>query len=226
MPSFNVKKMCGRGRAAGALLCLSALLAGPANAQDTRGREAEPPFDELPNFHRVNARLYRGGQPREGGIRKLAALGVNTIINLRDDDERARHEGREARASGLRYFNIPFGRLGRPTDEQVAEVLSQIDAPESGVVFVHCAKGQDRTGTVVAVYRMSHDGWTSEQAKKEANRHGMKFWQRGMKDYISDYYRDHAPRASPPRPEQEKTAPPPVSHRRRPLPRAAGLEVL
>jgi protein tyrosine/serine phosphatase len=67
-------------------------------------------------------------------------------------------------------------------------------APENGVVFVHCAKGQGRTGMVVAVYRITHDGWMNEQAKQEANRYGMKIWQRGMKDYISDYYRDHAPR--------------------------------
>jgi tyrosine-protein phosphatase SIW14 len=155
-------------------------------------RAAEQTYAELPSFHAVNPRLFRGGQPREGGLRRLAALGVKTVINLRDDDERARAEGEEAKAVGLRYFNVPFGRLGRPEDAEVEHVLALIDAPENGVVFVHCAKGQDRTGTIVAVYRITHDGWTSEQAKKEANRYGMKFWQRGMKDYISDYYRDHA----------------------------------
>jgi tyrosine-protein phosphatase SIW14 len=148
-------------------------------------------FAELPNFHAVNARLYRGGQPRADGLRRLAALGIKTVINLRDDDERARAEEKEAKAAGLRYFNVPLGRLGRPKDTEVEHVLALIDAPENGVVFVHCAKGQDRTGTVVAVYRITHDGWTSEQAKREANRYGMKFWQSGMKDYISDYYRDH-----------------------------------
>jgi protein tyrosine/serine phosphatase len=163
-----------------------------AESAEQSGRAAEQTYAELPNLHAVNARLYRGGQPREGGLRRLAALGVKTVINLRDDDERARAEGEEAKAAGLRYFNVPFGRLGRPEDAEVEHVLALIDAPENGVVFVHCAKGQDRTGTVVAVYRITRDGWTSEQAKREANRYGMKFWQRGMKDYISDYYRDHA----------------------------------
>jgi protein tyrosine/serine phosphatase len=126
--------------ASGRALLLLVLLASAGHAQEVPDKG--PRDEELPNFQQVSARLYRGGQPRTGGLRRLASLGVKTIINLRD-----------------------------------------------------CAKGQDRTGTVLAVYRITHDGWTSEQAKQEANRYGMKFWQRGMKDYISDYYRDHVPRA-------------------------------
>jgi protein tyrosine/serine phosphatase len=156
--------------------------------------EREPQYKELPNFHQVNAKLYRGGQPRAGGIQKLASLRVNTIVNLRDDDERAEAEGREAKAAGLRYFNIPVERMGRPQDAEIERALALINDAENGVVFVHCAHGADRTGVVIAVYRISHDGWSSEQAKNEANRYGMKFWQRGMKDYIHDYYRDRSSR--------------------------------
>ena len=205
MRSANIKKRERRLSFVAISLCLLAQLAAVASAQNPA--ESEPRYEELPNFHQVNAKLYRGGQPRtEGGIRRLAALGVKTIINLRDDDERARAEGQEAQAAGLRYINIPFGRLGRPTDEQVERVLSLIDAVENGLVFVHCKRGADRTGTVIAIYRIEHDGWTSEQAKEEAKRYGLGFWQRGMKDYIHNYYHDRrAPHANPPppgRPEQ------------------------
>ena len=190
-----------RGRVASlaaAALCLLLLAATvPMSLAQDGAQENDPRARELPNFHQVNARLYRGGQPREGGLGKLAALGIKTVINLRDDDERARAEEAEARAAGLHYFNVPFGRLGRPTDEQVARVLGLINAPANGVVFVHCAKGQDRTGTVIAVYRITHDRWTGERAKKEAEHYGMKFWQRGMKDYIEDYSRKSAPAAGP-----------------------------
>jgi len=148
----------------------------------------EPKYEELPNFHKVNEKLFRGAQPKPGGIRRLSQLGVNTIINLRDDDERSRAEEKEARAAGLRYFNVPLDRLGRPTDEEVNRVLALIYSPDNQTIFVHCHKGADRTGTVVAVYRIDHDGWTSEQAKEEANRYGMRLWQRGMKDYIHHYY--------------------------------------
>ncbi|MGH9883591.1 MAG: fused DSP-PTPase phosphatase/NAD kinase-like protein [Pyrinomonadaceae bacterium] len=148
----------------------------------------EPRYKELPNFHQVNSQLYRGGQPKPGGIQKLNQLGIKTVINLRDDDERALAEEQEARAAGLTYFNIPFKTWGGPQDEQVERVLALIISPANQPVFIHCRRGSDRTGTIMAIYRIEHDGWTSEQAKAEANRFGMGFWQVKMKDYIRDYY--------------------------------------
>lgn len=75
-----------RGRAAAALcLLLLASIAPAALAQDG-AQGGGPSRRALPNFHQVNDRLYRGGQPREGSFIELAAIGVNTFINLRDDD--------------------------------------------------------------------------------------------------------------------------------------------
>jgi tyrosine-protein phosphatase SIW14 len=149
---------------------------------------ATPKYDELPNFHQVNEKLYRGAQPKKEGFKRLAQLGVKTIVNLRDDDAMAQREGSEARAAGLQYFNLPLSRTGRPTDEQVERALALLNSTKNQPVFVHCRLGADRTGTIIAVYRISHDGWTSERAKAEANRYGMHFWETGMKDYIHDYY--------------------------------------
>jgi protein tyrosine/serine phosphatase len=160
-----------------------ALLAGAAQAQN------ETRYAELPNFHQVNQQLYRGAQPEEGGIRKLASLGIKTIINLRGEDAGTRAEQKEAEALGLRYFNVPLPGLSRPSNEQVERALALINASENQPVFVHCHHGEDRTGVIVAVYRITHDGWTSEQAKAEAKRYGMSWAQVGMKDFISDYYK-------------------------------------
>jgi protein tyrosine/serine phosphatase len=167
-----------------------------AQAQGNEGKA--PHYDELPNFQPVGDRLFRGGQPKPGGYARLARLGVKTVVNLRDDDEHARAEGEEARAAGLRYYNVPLGRLGRPSDAEVERVLQLIDAPENEPVFVHCHRGADRTGVVVAIYRMRHDGWTAERAQAEANHFGMRRWQLGKKDYINDYYRDHLGGGAPP----------------------------
>jgi tyrosine-protein phosphatase SIW14 len=150
--------------------------------------QGEAKYKELPNFHQVNANLFRGGQPKEGGFQRLVTLGIKTVINLRDDDENEKAEEASVRAAGLRYFNLPLDGLGRPSDEKVERVLAIINAPENQPVFVHCKRGSDRTGTVIAIYRISHDGWTSEQAKAEAKRYGLGFWEVGMKDYIRDYY--------------------------------------
>lgn len=167
-----------------------------AGARQTQAAErtqtTEQTYAELPNFHAVNARLYRGGQPHAGGLQRLVALGVKTVVNLRDDDARAREEGEEARALGLRYFNVPLSRAHRPDARRISELFTLLDASENQPVFIHCKRGADRTGALVAVYRVSHDGWTAERAVEEAERYGMGFWQRGKKDFIRDYYRDHA----------------------------------
>jgi tyrosine-protein phosphatase SIW14 len=153
----------------------------------------EPKKETLPNFHQVNEQLYRGAQPLSSGMNELAALHIKTVINLRGEDEGTSAEAAAARAAGLRYFSVPLPGFGRPKDEQVEKVLALINDPQNWPVFVHCHHGEDRTGTIIAVYRISHDGWTSEQAKREAKKYGMSRFQFAMKDYIGDYARDHQP---------------------------------
>jgi uncharacterized protein (TIGR01244 family) len=181
------KKLIMRDRIIGpfVVLFVIALLAASALAQD------EARYRELPNFHQVNAGLYRGAQPKADGIQKLVALGIKTIINLRAADERSRQEETEARAAGLRYFNIPMEGLSRPKDEQVERALALIKDTQNQPVFVHCKRGADRTGTLIAIYRIMQDGWTSEDALREAKRYGMSWMEFGMKDYVKDYSRDH-----------------------------------
>jgi tyrosine-protein phosphatase SIW14 len=150
----------------------------------------EPRYKELPNFHKVNDQLYRGAQPSLNGLETLSKLGIRTIINLRDDDQRALREEQKARAAGFHYFNVPVAKFGRPDDSDIEKVLEIINSPEKQPVFVHCKYGADRTGVVVGAYRILHEGWTSERAKAEAKRFGMKIWQIAMKDYLHDLYRD------------------------------------
>jgi uncharacterized protein (TIGR01244 family) len=147
---------------------------------------------KLPNFHQVNNKLYRGAQPKKGDLQEIANLGIKTVVNLRGKGEGVSQEEQEARSKGLRYFNVPFERTGRPHDADIEQVLSIINTPEYQPVFVHCKQGADRTGTVIAIYRITHDGWTSTQAKDEANRYGMHFWEAAMKNYIHEFYLRHA----------------------------------
>lgn len=143
---------------------------------------------ELPRFHRINEKLYRGAQPRRGGLMLLRRLGVKTVINLRGSNEETRSEEQHARTLGLNYFNVPLGRIGRPSDAKVQRVLAILNAPENQPVFVHCNHGRDRTGLIIAIYRVANEGWTAEEAQREANRHGMFWWKFDLKNYIRDYY--------------------------------------
>ena len=179
-----------RPRQIGFIVCALLLCASTdyARAQDAALDQKQS--EALPRFNRVNEKLYRGAQPRPEGFKQLAERGITTVINLRDDDERALLEESQVKAAGLRYFNIPFNRRGPPTEAQVDQVLSLIDDEENGVVFIHCQRGQDRTGMVVALYRITYEGWTDQQAIGEAEDRGMKFWHFRMKRYISGYFRN------------------------------------
>lgn len=149
-------------------------------------------YSELPNFHQVTERLYRGGQPREGGLRRLAELGIGTIINLRGHDDRIEKERAEAESLGMRYYNIPLPSFSRPSDELVEKILAIIFSPGSGRVFVHCKQGVDRTGTIIACYRIVSNRWTVKSALDEARKFGLKWMQFGMKDFIRDFARRHS----------------------------------
>lgn len=144
-------------------------------------------YPELPRFQQVTDRLYRGGQPRDEGLRRLRELGIDTIVNLRGRSKTTRAEEIDARALGFNYFNIALPNWGRPQDDRVRRILLIVAAPQNGRVFVHCKDGVDRTGTIVALHRITHQGWNTQDALAEADVQGMRRIQFWMRDYAEDY---------------------------------------
>src|SRR3954465_375600 len=86
-----------------------------------------PASEGILNFGKVNDVLYRGAQPDEAGIEKLSRLGIKTIINLRMAEDAWKPEEAKAISHGILYTNVPFHGMGRPTDDQVKQVLGLIE---------------------------------------------------------------------------------------------------
>lgn len=137
----------------------------------------------VPSFHQVDDRVYRGGRPTNQGCETLAKLGIKTVIDLEGTGARSRRERAVVEALGMRYVSIPLPGLQAPSDEQVFRVLDLLETTE-GPVFVHCWRGRDRAGLVIACYRITHDGWGNREALQEARAHGMSSFERGMQHYI------------------------------------------
>ena len=154
-------------------------LSAPALWSATPG---EP--DGISNFHAVNDHIYRGAQPSSAGFDNLAKLGIKTVIDLREGGAQGRAERKLVEAAGMHYIHIPMAGLGAPKDEQIGTVLNLLDDSSGWPVFVHCKRGMDRTGTVIACYRVAHDHWDNRKALSEAHAYGLHWIEQGMQQYI------------------------------------------
>jgi tyrosine-protein phosphatase SIW14 len=152
------------------------------------GEDLPPPSSAgLRHFVRVDDHLYRGGQPQLKGLETASKLGIRTVVDLRGAGERADAEKQKAVELGMKYYSIPLHNNSAPTNEQMAEILSVIENKNNWPVFVHCRRGKDRTGTVVACYRIEHDHWTNQQALAEARELGLSRTELGMRNFILRY---------------------------------------
>lgn len=146
----------------------------------------------LPNLHRVNSSLYRSAQPTNEGFKFLGAQAslanadrpIKTVVSLRTFNDDA---PLVSTASGLRLEQIRF-KTWHPEDEDVVKFLRIATTPALQPVLVHCQHGSDRTGTMVAIYRIAFEGWTKAEATNEMINGGFGFhpmWQ-NLLHYIEE----------------------------------------
>lgn len=142
---------------------------------------------KIKNFGQLDDRFYRGGQPKEEDYKQLAAIGIKTIIDLRNDPKD--YEKREAEAAGIRYVNIPMSDKEYPETTAIDQFLKLVDDPSTGKFFVHCAGGRHRTGVIGAVYRFNHYNWNYDQVYSEMKKFDFYTrWGHGdLKKFVQDY---------------------------------------
>jgi protein tyrosine phosphatase (PTP) superfamily phosphohydrolase (DUF442 family) len=121
------------------------------------------------NFAEVTPHLYRGGQPHGKGLDSLAKMGINTIFDIRLTG--ADDESKEAKKLGMELIPLPWHCLF-PKDDPIAKFLAYLREHPEKKVFVHCRFGDDRTGMMIAAYRMAVEGWTPTEARKEMDAFG------------------------------------------------------
>ena len=142
---------------------------------------------KIKNFGQMDDRFYRGAQPKEEDYKQLAAIGIKTIIDLREDP--TNYEKRDAEAAGIRYVNLPMSDKDYPPAATIDQFLKLVDDPSTGKFFVHCAGGRHRTGVMGAVYRFNHYNWNFDQVYTEMKKYDFYTrWGHGeMKKFVEDY---------------------------------------
>lgn len=154
------------------------------------------PSVHIKNFGQINPKYYRGAQPEGQDYSDLKALGVKTVINLINDEKG--DEATTVQGMGMSYVHIPMTTGTPPTPDQVKQFLSLVEDPAKQPVFVHCVGGKHRTGVMTAVYRMTEDGWTADQAFKEMKQYkfGADFLHPEFKSFVYHYQPDHSRNAT------------------------------
>jgi len=178
-------------RAFALVLSLSLLLPLAAQAGSGRKGEKAGALDsiDISNFGKVDDHFYRGAQPKGNQYQALAAIGVKTIIDLRDDPkDQAKAAAEQA---GLHYINFPLDDKRYPAPDAAPRFLEITNNPANWPIYVHCAGGRHRTGAMTAIYRMAVKGWDADRAYQEMKQYDFYTrWGHGaMKDYVYDYYR-------------------------------------
>jgi protein tyrosine phosphatase (PTP) superfamily phosphohydrolase (DUF442 family) len=164
-------------RAASTIVISGMLCAGglPQTRPNRRSEVKHNPAKKLhltgvSNFGEVTPFLYRGAQPSREGFEGLAKMGIDIVVDARLSGKGA--EKKTVNAAGMQYISIPWHCMF-PKDNKMAQFLAVMRENPKKKVFVHCRYGDDRTGMMIAAYRMAAENWTAQEAWAEMQQFGM-----------------------------------------------------
>lgn len=116
---------------------------------------------ELDNFYKVSDSVYRSEQPGAEEFEQISRFGIKSVLNLRED----KSDTGLLKSTRLNYYEIKTVTT-RISDREVISALRVIEhAPKP--ILVHCKHGADRTGTVMAMYRIIYQNWPKSKALDE-----------------------------------------------------------
>lgn len=141
--------------------------AGPIPAEHAIARRLA--VDGVPKLGEVSPTLYRGAQPTRQGFQKLAEMGISIVVDLRERGRKG--EGQLVTKLGMRFVALPWNCF-HPTDADMARFLQLLRDNRGKKIFVHCQTGDDRTGMMIAAYRIAEQGWTAKEAMMEMEAYG------------------------------------------------------
>ena len=119
------------------------------------------------NLYKIEDGFYRGAQPTTTGFEELQALGVRAVLNLAGGPG----DVMLVPANSLKLFHVPMSAWGL-NDELVLQALRVMADPSNRPLLIHCQHGSDRTGALVALYRVVVQGWSKQKAVLEMNQGG------------------------------------------------------
>ncbi len=158
--------------------------------EDISEKENDSSTDSVPNFRLVSPGIYRSGYPTDAGLIELVfKIQLKTILTLRRDNT-VKKEKEMAEHLGITLENVPMGNI--PSFEQVDKALAILtNSNTKRPILVHGRVGRDRTGVIIAAYRVVIEGMDPAAAFAEARQHGnLSVFLRNLDKFLIKY-REH-----------------------------------
>ena len=134
--------------------------------------------------------IYRSGRlPLDRAQATLANHHIRVLIDLTENKPSNRFQPKEraaAKALGIEYHNFPLIGDGTGDIAHYANAIAvMLQARREGKpVLIHCAAGAQRTGGVVAAYRVLVEQKSPDEARAELKRYG---WKPGKDQVLLNY---------------------------------------
>lgn len=144
------------------------------------------------NQYEVGRDVWRSNQPSPRRIKKLAEMGIKTIVTLRGQGVIAFNllEKEACDVFGINYVHMGgiAARVAAPASGYLA-LLDFFDDAERPFLF-HCKSGADRAGLAAAFYLLHIEKYPLSEARKQLSWKHMhlKSTKTGVLDHILDHY--------------------------------------
>lgn len=168
----------------------SSFAAEPSALLATGSQFAKVTKISITNFSAVTPDIFRGGRPADrNAFGELKTLGIKTVIDLQggditdsdfglvagimepgEDPAWIAFEKQTVEGLGLKFVNVPINSLDSVNSGQgygLGRAIALMKDPRNLPVYVHCEHGIDRTGLLIALYRVYIQGWKRQAAYDE-----------------------------------------------------------
>jgi len=124
---------------------------------------------KLSNLYILNDSIYRCEQPDSLDFVLIHRIGIKSVLNLRSNfTDKDLIDGLPLNIYSVEMIPFNFG------DKEIVKALRILENSPKPVI-VHCLYGSDRTGVVIAMYRIIFQNWTKEEALNEMEDGGYDF---------------------------------------------------
>jgi tyrosine-protein phosphatase SIW14 len=138
-----------------------------AQIEPIGARASSMTIQGVPNAGSVTSTLFRGAQPNNLAYAGLQKLGMNIVVDFRGEGGEVTAEKKSVEALGMKFVSLPWNGGALPSRDELLTFFTLLRDNPDQKVFIHCQYGADRTGVMIALYRIAVDHWTAEQAISE-----------------------------------------------------------